>query len=145
MAGDISVKRTCESGAISAFVVLMCATMFLVLGIMLDGGLALSAKMKALSTAEEAARSGAGQLDLAAWRRDGTLRIDIPRARAAIAAYVASTGATGYSATVTGTRATVSVQRSQSTQLLTLVGIGTFHLSATASAEARRGISGELP
>ncbi|MFI7536695.1 hypothetical protein [Streptosporangium sp. NPDC049376] len=48
--------------------------LILLAGIVVDGGLALGARVRAINEAQEAARSGAQQLDLAAYRRDGRIR-----------------------------------------------------------------------
>ena len=55
------VRRTgsADRGHVTAFVILLVLAALLVAGLVLDGGLALSAKAQALDTAQEAARAGA--------------------------------------------------------------------------------------
>ena len=65
-----------ERGRVTAFVVVITTACLLFAGLVLDGGLALAAKTKAIGQAQEAARAGAQALDLATYRANGKARLD---------------------------------------------------------------------
>ncbi|MFC0107928.1 pilus assembly protein TadG-related protein [Kibdelosporangium aridum] len=133
-----------QSGQATAFVVVMATAVLLFTGLVLDGGLALAAKVRALGEAQEAARAGAQEIDLAAYRANGTLRLQPDRASAAARNYVSTAGHTG-TVTVAGNSVHVTVTVNQPTQLLRLIGVGSVTVTATGQAEPQRGISGVLP
>ncbi|GAB3474250.1 TadE/TadG family type IV pilus assembly protein [Amycolatopsis cihanbeyliensis] len=136
--------HTDQDGRVTAFVVIIVTAILLFAGLVLDGGLALAAKIRALGEAQEAARAGAQEIDLAAYRTDGTLRLAPYQASAAARDYLAAAGRTG-SVSVAGNTVNVTVTVSQSTQLLDLVGIGSITVTASGHAEPQRGISGAIP
>ena len=109
-------------------------------GLVIDGGLALSAKVQALDEAQSASRAGAEEINLAVYRATGTIVLDPSQATAAAEQYLASTGHQGQVA-VDGNTVTVTVDESQPTQILDIAGIRMLSVSATASANAVRGIS----
>ncbi len=127
----------------SGFVVAIVGALFVLAGIVVDGGLALGARVRALNEAQEAARAGAQQIDLAAYRRDAEMRLDAGRARTAALAYISATPDTA-TVEVSGETVTVVVQAVQDTQILSLVGLGSIRVSGRASAAARRGITGVI-
>jgi len=86
---------TAETGSISASVPLLVVTVLVLVGFVFDGGNAITAHRRAVNLAEQAARAGAERLDVAALRSRGVYRLDRTAARAAAAAYLASTGNTG--------------------------------------------------
>lgn len=110
----------------------------------MDGGLTLSARLRALNDAQAAARAAAQALDLAAYRQDGRVVLDPSRARALALAHLAAAGDTG-EVTVAGDRVTVAARRTQPMQVFTLVGISSQTVTATASAVAQRGAAAPEP
>ncbi|WP_409497261.1 TadE/TadG family type IV pilus assembly protein [Amycolatopsis sp. cmx-11-12] len=136
--------REDQSGRVTAFVVIIVTAVLLFAGLVLDGGLALAAKVRALGEAQEAARVGAQEIDLAAYRAKGTLRLEPQQATAAARNYLAAAGHTG-TVSVAGNTVNVTVTVSQSTQLLPLIGIGSITVTASGQAQPQRGISGVLP
>ncbi|MCE7011724.1 pilus assembly protein TadG-related protein [Kibdelosporangium philippinense] len=136
--------REDQDGRVTAFVVIIVTAILLFAGLVLDGGLALAAKVRALGEAQEAARAGAQEIDLAAYRAEGTLRLVPHQASAAARNYLAAAGHTGI-VSVAGNTVNVTVMVSQSTQLLGLVGIGSITVTATGQAQPQRGISGAIP
>lgn len=136
--------RQDQSGRVTAFVVIIVTAVLLFAGLVLDGGLALAAKVRALGEAQEAARAGAQEIDLAAYRANGALRLEPQQASAAARNYLAAAGHTG-TVSVAGNTVNVTVTVSQSTQLLPLIGIGSITVTATGQAQPQRGISGVLP
>jgi hypothetical protein len=126
-----------DQGRVTALVVGVVAALWLFAGIVVDGGLALAGKAKALDVAQEAARTGAQQLDVGQLRRGGDVRLVRERAVAAARSYVASTGNRGI-ATVRGDAVTVSVTHHQRAQILQLIGVRTLTVHATGTAHAER-------
>ncbi|GAA3040780.1 pilus assembly protein TadG-related protein [Actinokineospora globicatena] len=122
----------------TAFVVVLVTGILILAGLTLDGGLALAAKVRASGQAESAARAGAQAIDLTAYRGTGTLRLVPAQAVANAQAHLAAEGATG-TVTVTDDTVTVTVTAVQHTQLLGLVGIGSFQVHGQASAHPQRG------
>ncbi|MGO1053685.1 pilus assembly protein TadG-related protein [Crossiella sp. CA198] len=130
-----------EDGRVTAFVIVIVTAVLLFAGLTLDGGLALAAKVRALGEAQEAARAGAQEIDLAAYRANGTLRLAPRQASAAARAYLAAAGHSG-TVSIAGNTVNVTVLVSQATQLLRLVGIDSITVTGTGQAQPLRGISG---
>ena len=136
-----TADRTGDSGQITAFAVLLCIVLIAVAGLVLDAGIAISAKVRALDVAQSAARAGAQQLDLVAYRTHGVAHLDPARATAAARRWLATAAVAG-DATATATTVTVTVRADSRTQILRVVGVNTLHVSATASATAVQGVTG---
>jgi Flp pilus assembly protein TadG len=107
----------------------------LLAGLVFDGGAAMTTKASALSVAQQAARAGADQLDLATLRATGEVHLDPAAAEQAAASWLAQAGQTGTIAATTE-QVTVTVTATGSAVLLSVVGITSYELSATATAEA---------
>lgn len=138
------VRRTggrSDSGRVTAFAVLFCVALLAVAGLVLDGGLAISAKVQALDVAQAAARHGAQQLDLRLYRTTGVTQLDPARAAQAARDWLADAGADGDVIEATTEHVTVTVRRTRTTQLLHLVGVGELDVSATATATAIQGVT----
>jgi hypothetical protein len=136
--------RADEDGRVTAFVVIVVTAVLAFGGLVLDGGLALAAKVRAIGEAQEAARAGAQEIDLAAYRDNGALRLVPQQASAAARAYLATVGRSG-TVSIAGNTVNVTVTISQPTQLLGLIGIGSITVTGTGQAEPQRGISGVIP
>lgn len=134
-----------DAGQVTAFVVVWVMALLLVIGLVLDGGLALAGKIRAIDEAQEAARAGAQQLDLTAYRNDATVTLDPAAATAAARSYLATTGVIGASVNVAGNRVTVRVTRQQPTQLLQLLGIRGIDVHGSGAAVAAHGIEEPIP
>jgi len=130
-----------DAGQITGFAIFMIIMLMAVGGLVLDAGLALSQKVRALDLAQAAARAGAQKLNLYEYRTSGVAELDPAGAAAAARAWLASAGADG-TASATTTTVTVTVHRSSRTQLLQLVGVRQLAVSATASATAVQGVDG---
>ncbi|WP_282794108.1 pilus assembly protein TadG-related protein [Streptomyces sp. CC224B] len=130
-----------DQGQVTVFVVLIAVAVVMFAGLVVDGGLALAAKVRALGEAQEAARSGAQAIDLVAYRDTGTVRLVPPEAHRRAQAYLSSTGATG-TVTTTPTRITVTVTAHRRTQLLGLVGVETLTVTASGVAHPVHGVEG---
>jgi Flp pilus assembly protein TadG len=130
-----------DSGRVTPFVVVLTIALIAFAGLVLDAGMALSAKVQALDAAQAAARAGAQQLNLTAYRESNIAELDPPRAEAAARGWLSAAGLDG-TVTATATTVTVTVRRSTRTQLLQLVGVRSLDVSATATAIAVHGVTG---
>jgi Flp pilus assembly protein TadG len=136
--------RSGDGGQITVFVVVMTVALILVAGLVLDGGLTLAARERALNEAQQAARAGAQAINLAVYRQNGTLVLDPAQAAAASHRYLAATGYQG-SVQVTGNVVTVDVTATQRMQILDAAGLGAITVHASASATPERGITAVIP
>lgn len=133
-----------DAGQVTAFVAIIALALVLFAGLVLDAGLALSAKVQALDAAQAAARAGAQQLSLTAYRENNIAQLDPARAEAAARGWLRGAGLDG-TASATITTVTVTVNRTSRTQLLQLVGVSSLHVSATATATAIQGVTRPNP
>jgi hypothetical protein len=121
---------------VTAFVAVLTAALLVMLGLVADGGRALAAHVDVINEAQEAARAGAQALDLVAYRRDGTLRLDPAAVGRRVRAYLSATGDTATSVLVTRDEVTVTVARTTPTRLLTLAGLAAIRATGTGTARA---------
>jgi hypothetical protein len=106
----------------------------------------LTAKRRGINVAEQAARAGAGQLDLAAIRGGDAYRIDPSKARRAAQQYLAQAGYAGQvrlGRDRIGDRVDVSVTWSQRGLFTSLVGVGQYGGTVQASAYSCHGVAQE--
>ena len=127
-----------ESGMVTAFVVIFTVALIVMAGLVLDGGLALAAKVQAIDDAQAAARAGAQAIDLPTYRATGQITLDPAEATADAERYLAAAGHTGTVA-VNGEQVTVTVTISQPTQILSLAGIDHLTVTGTGTATAEQG------
>jgi Flp pilus assembly protein TadG len=132
-----------QDGSISAFVVLLLVALIVLLGLVVDGGAALSARQAAADEAEQAARAGAGALSVEALRT-GSLQLDPAAAVAAADSFAAAAGHPG-TATVSGGIVTVQIHYRMATEVLGIVGIDSLPVSAVASATDVQGVTVGAP
>lgn len=132
-----------ERGSITAFVALLVVPLFALLGLVVDGGNAISAQQAAAVEAEQAARAGAGALSVAGLR-SGVVALAGQRA---VADAVAATVAAGHpgSAVVSGGTVTVHVAYRIPTVILGIVGISSLPVEATATAVDLAGVTEGTP
>ncbi len=133
-----------EQGQVTAFVVTFVAALILMAGLVLDGGLILAAKRRAINEAEAAARAGAQQVATSTYRSSGRFVLDPARARAAAVAYLAATGDRG-TVRVSGDQVVVTVQITQPMQILGVAGIGSQTVTGRGVARAERGVQRAQP
>ncbi len=127
-----------ESGMVTAFVVIFTLALVLMAGLVLDGGLALAAKVQAIDDAQAAARSGAQAIDIPTYRASGQITLDPAQATADAERYLAAAGRTG-TVSVSGEQVTVTVTITQPTQILDLAGIDHLTETGTGTATAEQG------
>ena len=126
-----------EDGMVTAFVVVMVLALLLVAGLVLDGGLALAAKVQAIDDAQAAARAGAQAIDLSTYRATGQVTLDAATATTDAEQALAVSGHPGTVAVV-GDVVTVTVTINQPTQILDLVGITQLRETGSGSATAEQ-------
>lgn len=131
-----------ERGTATVFVLGLIVVLFGFAGLVIDGGNALNARARMADVAEQAARAGAGQLDLNALRGNGAVTIDCgPAVSSAVDRYLANYPADhGVITSCTGQTVTVAVHTTVNTEILRIFPhFDSFVItaSATARAEAR--------
>lgn len=135
-----------EAGSVSVAIPLLVIAMLTVVGFCFDGSNVLTAKRRGINVAEQAARAGAGQVDLAAIRSTGRFRIDPARARRAALAYL---GRAGYAGQVRvgrdgiGDRVDISLAWTQRAVFGQAVGRSQYAGTVHASAHVCHGVAQE--
>ena len=132
-----------DDGSVTAFVALMLVALFVLVGLVIDGGTAVTAHQAAVDEAEQAARAGAGALSIDALR-SGSVRLDPQGAVAAAENFTVEAGHPG-TATVSAGAVTVSVRYRVTTSILGIVGIHSLAVSATATAVDLGGVTRGTP
>jgi Flp pilus assembly protein TadG len=135
-----------EAGSASLWVPLLVVLILIVGGFAFDGANALTAKRRAINVAEQAARAGAGQIDLVALRSGGRYRINPAKARRAAHDYLRAVGYPGHVALgrdALGDRVDVTVTWSQRALFAAFVGNGAYAGTGRASAHVCHGIAQE--
>jgi Flp pilus assembly protein TadG len=133
--------RSREAGSLTAFVAVLCFSLFVLIGLVVDAGRAISARSIAMADAQQAARAGAGQLSLGALR-SGLVAVDPATAIQVSDAYLASVGQPG-TTSVVGQTVTVHIETVEPTVILGIVGIDRIGISVTASAIDVHGVTRE--
>ena len=131
-----------ERGQVTGMVAVLAVALLALGALVFDGGQILTARREANNLARQAARAGAQELDVAQ-ARVGTFTLDPVAADAAARAYLDDVGVAPVSVRVTGDRVEVTVELTQRTPLLSILGIDERTVTATASARAARGVTGE--
>jgi Flp pilus assembly protein TadG len=135
-----------ERGAVSVLVIGIAIALFVMAGLVVDGGNAINARQKISDDVEQAARAGADQIDVLALRQSGVIVVLDARARTAARSYLARLGydPSRIGVDVAGNEVTVSAEDTISTQLLTLIGRNTFEVEGIATARPAAGIIDEV-
>ena len=124
-----------QRGSASIWAILVTAGAFTVLlGLVVDGGRAIDARIEASRIAAQAARAGADSLSPASVR-DGNDIINVEGAIVRARGYLSSAGLSG-SVSVTDRTVTVTVSGSSSNQILSVIGIGSFPIDQSATARS---------
>ncbi|HLX89307.1 MAG TPA: pilus assembly protein TadG-related protein [Acidimicrobiales bacterium] len=132
---------TDQRGSLTAFLAVLATGLFVVVGLVVDGGRAIAAKREAADVAEQAARVGADQLSIDDLRA-GRFVVDPQAASNAVAGYLSVARMTGHSS-VSGDSVTVHVSDNSTTAVLGIIGIRVIPVSATASATNLHGVTKE--
>lgn len=132
-----------EAGSLSVAMPLIVVLALVVVGFAFDGANALTGKRRAINVAEQAARAGAGQLDLGSIRVGGPYRIDPAKAHQAAQHYL---GTVGYAGQVRlgrdaiGDRVDVTIGWSQQGLFARFVGVSSYGGTVQASAHVCHGV-----
>ena len=119
--------------------VLTLIAVFVLMGLVVDGGSELSARQAATDEAEQAARAGAGALSVAALR-SGVVQLNESAAVGAAENFTVAAGHPGTATELSGT-VTVSIRYRINTEILGIVGVHSLPVSASASAVDVRGVT----
>ena len=150
--GSGTVGTHAERGSVTVFVVVFAIAVMFLLALILDGGIAMSAKQRAADIAGQAARAAADTIDVAYLRNTG-VAVMAPGACGAAARLVSTYGqrlssgvdrvtGTAMVSCVAPTGARVAtVQVTVSTSPLVPGVFGAFHETALASATTECGIT----
>lgn len=130
-------RQRLERGAATIFVIGMSIVLLVCGGLVIDGGLAINARMRAADDAEQAARVAADSINEDLLRSTGTISINQDLARARAADYLLARGYTQgrYQVTFPGEGVRVAVQDTTETTLLQLINVTKFDVDAAATAE----------
>ena len=123
-----------DRGSATIWMIGLTVASFLMIGLVLDGGVMLRTRSDAFSLAASAARAGAQELDPAA-AVEGMTVVDPVAAERVALEYLSAKGASGEVA-VAGNAVTVTVRTSARLQMLRLVGGDDVSFTASATAEA---------
>jgi hypothetical protein len=128
-----------ESGVFSAFLAVLAVAMLLLVGLVVDVGRAIAVQRLAADEAEQAARTGAGQISVNSLRQ-GQVSINSQSAITAAERYTVQSGQPGI-ATVNDGTVSVRVVVVLPTTILDIADIKSMTVSATASASDVAGIA----
>ncbi len=141
-----AVRGHREAGSLSVVMPLVVILALAVIGFAFDGANALTAKRRGINIAEQAARAGAGQLDLASIRAGGPYQIEPGKARQAAQDYLATVGYSGQvrlGRDALGDRVDVTVIWSQQALFARVVGVSHYGGTVEASAHVCHGVAQE--
>ena len=138
----LSARLRDERGTATAFILGFAIVLLACAGLVVDGGTALNERMRLADNTEQAARAGAQAIDLQYLRDSNQIRLDPVAARNDANGYLAAIGYKNYDAEVVRgrggqyTSVRVAAKDTVPTTMLRLIGIGSFDIDATATAEA---------
>jgi len=132
--------RRDDRGQVTVWGIFAGLIVLILAGLVFDEGMAMADHVRVWDTAQAAARAGAREIDLPAYRGAGVIRLDPVRAATAARAFLSAAGATG-TVSATTTTVTVTVHTTRHTQLLHLVGVTTLSVSATGTATPVTGVT----
>lgn len=135
-----------ERGSVSVFVLGLVVSLMVVAGLVVDGGRAVNARSAIMDDAEQAARAGANQVDLASLRAGEAVSLDAAAARTAAVEHLVALGYDAADITVGADQAEVHVEVDDSvpTALLSLIFIRSFDVHGAATARAAPGVTSEI-
>ena len=141
-------QRPRDAGAATVFVVAFAIVLLVLAGLVVDGGLAINARQQVADDVEQAARAGAEQVDVPTLRGTGRVVIDSAAAGRAAENFLGSRRYTAAQVRISvdpvAGQVTATATRQLPTALLSLIFIRTFTVTATGTARAAVGITGEL-
>lgn len=134
--------RALDDGSVSVFAVIITLVVVVFFGAVVDFERALEARQEANTIAQEAARAGAGHVDLNRAYTAGRFTVDRATALRAAREYLRNSGHTG-TVTPAGAHAIgVHVSITRPALFLPVIGISTLHADARATANLTIGVEG---
>ena len=133
---------TRDRGTVAMFTAIFALFVIMLAGLLVDGGLAIHARERAADIAEQAARAGADDIDIAELRRTGepTVNTETACAKAARLAETYADSLAGWNCSAGTDEVSVTVTIPVELQLLSIVpGLGGFNMTSTATAHPERG------
>jgi hypothetical protein len=124
---------------LTAFLAVLALALFALIGLAVDGGRSVAAQIGAMGDAEQAARVGAGQVSIDGIRR-GLVVIDPVAAIHAATDYLGAIGRSG-TVSVSGATVTVTIDSSEPTMILGMVGVPQIRVVESASATDLHGVT----
>ena len=134
----LATRLRADRGSATGWAIGTIIVGLLIVALVFDGAAAMTARATALDVAQQAARAGADQLDLALLREQGVVAIDPAAAQATAQQWLHNADAEG-AANATPSEVTVTVTVTQPTVLLAAVGIPMFTITAAATAQPLTG------
>ena len=138
-----NLTRGSQRGQAVIWTAVMLPLFLATVGLAVDGGLVFAGRRELQNVADSAARAGAQQIDVRAYResRGRSVVLDEPEAKRIAAEYGTSQGSDlKVRVDVEPRRVRVVVARDTPTSFTRLVGIDEVRLTASATAEIRHGI-----
>ena len=138
------IQKQLERGEVSELAIVILVALFLVIGLVVDGGAKMNAAAEASATAQDAARVGAQPLESLP---SDTQPAQLSASGAATAAesYLSQAGATGSARVIDPTTIEVTVTSSEDTVFLGLIGIHSVSATRTARVDLIQGQTEVLP
>jgi len=139
------MRRRDEHGQVTVFVVIFMIALIGLAGLVIDGGVALAARRRAVNEAQAAARAGAEALDEGLYRSTGARTIDQSAAQAKVASYMsaADPGAVYTVSFPAGDTVQVDEHFDQAMNILGVFGVSSITASGHGSARTVHGITQE--
>ena len=134
-----------EAGQVTAFVVIFMVALIFVAGLVIDGGLTLAAKRRAINEAQAAARAGAQVIDTDAYRagRTSALKTDGSAEQAALAYLSKAHPGAVATAHASGDTVTVDEHFNQPLNILGVAGMASVTVDGHGSARTAHGVTRE--
>ncbi|MEV0581803.1 pilus assembly protein TadG-related protein [Nonomuraea sp. NPDC050310] len=137
-------ERRGDRGSTAVFVVVFSLALFLLAGLLVDGGAAMNARLRAGDIAEQGARAAADTIDEDELRASGRIRIRdaaaaCGRARRVVTAHAEAKARMTACSVRGGNRAEVGVEIKWNAILLSIIGITEGTMSAEVSAGPETG------
>ena len=142
MARMTDLARPAQPGQAIIWAAVMLPLFLTTVGLAADGGLVFASRRELQNVADSAARAGAQQIDVQAYResRGRSVVLDEAAARRVAIEYASQGADLDIRVDVETQRVRVQVSRDTPTSFTRLVGIETVGITASANAEVRHGI-----
>lgn len=135
--------ESAERGSLTLMLIVMFASLIALAGIVIDGGAKLAAAENADAVAQEAARAGAGLVNVPTAYSRGRFVVSEGQAAQAAEAFLRNAGYTGVAGP--GPRPNtieVTVSLTEPTKVLSIIGLRTFTVTGQATARLEAGVTG---